>query len=146
MSEMQADIRKPRGLQQQGETQMSQVAEETLTKILAILEENYPSPNDLEAHYTDSKDIPASSLLTVKIGVEKGFKVRLKHVYADAMSKCDYLWIFPSGAEIIGNEAEFSMYHTLEGDDIITLMITNNDVIAKEGLDIFVEGYGRKRA
>jgi len=115
---------------------------EILQKILEILETNFPTKEDTDAYHTGTYTAPAGTTTTITMRISKGWRVRIKHFYADAVADCSYIW-YAKGWTVEGNEYEFTRGFNLEQLETIILQITNTGTV-DQSIDVFVKGWGRK--
>jgi len=115
---------------------------EILQKILEILETNFPTKEDTDAYHAKTYVAPAGATTTITMRVSKGWRVRIKHLYADAAPNCSYVW-YAGGWIVEGNEYEFMRGFNLEQLKSIILKITNTGTV-DQSIDVFVKGWGRK--
>lgn len=126
-------------------------ATDTFQRILKLLEEIYPAPEDYEANIGETVTVPPFSRVTVTWTLKKGFKYYISKVYVDAAPNCTYQWRFPNliyydyktSRVFEGNTHEFPRrLVAMPGSDII-LQITNTGT-ATQTLDIIVEMWARR--
>ncbi|MEM1551570.1 MAG: hypothetical protein QXH03_02735 [Candidatus Bathyarchaeia archaeon] len=123
----------------------------SLERILKLLEEIFPKPEDYETNIGETVTAPAYSITTVTWILKKGYRYYISRIYVDAAPNCTYEWSFPNiiyhdyktSRTFEGNTHNFPRRLVAEEGSQIKLKITNTGA-ADQNLDIVVEMWARR--
>ena len=129
---------------------MAKAEEFDVERLIKILQEVYPVPEDLEGYVGDVVTAPASVVTTVTYTL-KDYFFYVKKLYIDAAADCVYEWLlnnvlgygYQGTKTLDGNEHEFLKRLVLKGGSKIQVTITNTSASAFD-LDIVLEMWTRR--